>query len=60
MKNHTKSCVLDPGLLTFGLLFIRAPESNDAPRVIDVLNRVPSPDLAEVERRVRLERATEE
>ena len=52
--------VMDPGLLTFGLLFIRAPESNDVPRVIEILDRVPPPDLAEVERRVRLERATEE
>jgi len=60
VKNHTKSCVLDPGLLTFGLLLIRAPESNDVPRVIDILNGIPPPDLAEVERRVRLERATEE
>ena len=59
MKNHTKSCVLDPGLLTFGLLLIRAPESNDVPRVIEVLEGVPAPDLAEVEQRVRLERATE-
>jgi hypothetical protein len=45
--------------LTLGLLFIRAPESNDVRRVIEILNRVPAPDLAEVERRVRLERATE-
>ncbi len=52
--------VLDPGMLTFGLLLIRAPESSDVPRVIDILNGVPLPDLAEVERRVRLERATEE
>jgi len=52
--------VLDPGLLSFGLLFIRAAESNDVPRVIEVLNRVPPPDLADVDRRVRLERATEE
>jgi hypothetical protein len=52
--------VLDPGLLTFGLLFIRAAESSDVPRVIDVLNSIPAPDLAEVDRRVHLERATEE
>jgi Family of unknown function (DUF5995) len=49
--------VLNPGLLTFALLLIRARESTDVRRNIELLNRVPAPDLGEVEARVRQERA---
>lgn len=55
---HLARAVLSPGVLAFGLLLIRSRESDDVPRVIEILNRVPPPDLEEVERRVRLERAT--
>jgi hypothetical protein len=50
--------VLKPGLLTVGLLAIRARESNDVRRNIEVLSRVAGPDLSLVEARVRLDRAT--
>ena len=49
--------VLTPGVLGAGLLLIRARESNDVRRNIGVLTRVEEPDLAEVEARVREERA---
>lgn len=50
--------VLKPGLLTAGLLVIRARESNDVRRNIEVLTRVPGPDLRLVEARVRQDRAS--
>jgi hypothetical protein len=50
--------VLTPGLLTAGLLIIRARESNDVRRNIEVLARVPGPDLRLVEARVRQDRAS--
>jgi Family of unknown function (DUF5995) len=49
--------VLNPGLLSLGLLLIRVRESTDVRQVIEVLNRVQGPDLGVVEARVRLERA---
>ena len=49
--------VLNPGWLSLGLLVIRARESTDVRRVLDVLNRVQGPDLRVVEARVRQERA---
>jgi hypothetical protein len=49
--------VLNPGWLSLGLLVIRARESTDVRRVIEVLNRVQGPDLGVVEARVRQERA---
>jgi hypothetical protein len=49
--------VRNPGWLTAGLLLIRARESNDVRRNIEVLNRVAAPDLGLVEARVRHERA---
>ncbi len=49
--------VLNPGLLGAGLLVIRARESTDVRRVIEVLNRIEGPDLQRVEARVRQERA---
>lgn len=49
--------VLNPGWLSAGLLVIRARESNDVSRNIEVLNRVETPDLGVVEARVRQERA---
>jgi hypothetical protein len=49
--------VLNPGWLSLGLLVIRARESTDVRRVIEVLNRVEGPDLGVVEARVRQERA---
>jgi hypothetical protein len=57
---HLARAVLNPGMVAFGLLLIRGRESDDVPRVIEVLNRVPPPDLEDVERRVRLERASGE
>jgi len=50
--------VLHPGLLSAGLLLIRARESNDVRHNIEVLNRVDAPDLGAVETRVRQERNT--
>jgi uncharacterized protein DUF5995 len=50
--------VLHPGLLSVGLLVIRAAESRDVSRVIDTLNRVEMPDLALVEASRREPRAT--
>jgi hypothetical protein len=44
--------VLHPGLLSAALLLIRARETNDVRRAIEVLNRVPAPDLDQVEARV--------
>lgn len=52
--------VLNPGLLTGGLLLIRAGESTDVRRNIEALDRVEHPDLAVVEARVREERALTE
>ena len=52
--------VLNPGVLTAGLLVIRARESNDVRRNIEALNRVEQPDLQVVETRVRQERAATE
>ena len=49
--------VLNPGLLTSGLLVIRARESSDVRRNIEALNRLPQPDLRVVEARVVQERA---
>jgi hypothetical protein len=50
--------VLHPGLLSVGLFVIRAAETRDVRRVIDVLNRVEMPDLAVVEASRREPRAT--
>jgi hypothetical protein len=47
--------VLKPGLLSVGLLVIRARERNDIRRNIGALNRVEGPDLRLVEARVRQE-----
>jgi hypothetical protein len=55
---HLARRILNPGLLSAGLLVIRARESNDVRRNIRVLNRVPGPDLTVIEARVRSERAT--
>jgi hypothetical protein len=55
---HVARGVLKPGLLTVGLLLIRARESNDIGRNIEVLTRVPGPDLRVVEARVRQDRAS--
>jgi hypothetical protein len=55
---HLARTVLKPGLLTVGLLLIRARESNDVRRNIEVLTHVPGPDLRLVEARVRQDRAT--
>lgn len=49
--------ILNPGWLSAGLLVIRARESNDVRRNIEVLNRVTGPDLRVVEDRVRQGRA---
>ena len=57
---HLARVVLNPGLLTAGLLLIRARESNDVRRNVEVLNRLEQPDLQVVEARVRQERATPE
>jgi hypothetical protein len=54
---HLARRVLSPGWLSAGLLVIRARESNDVRRNIQVLNRVRGPDLRLVEARVRQERA---
>jgi hypothetical protein len=50
--------VLHPGLLSVGLLVIRAAERKDVRRVIDALSRVEMPDLALVEASRREPRAT--
>jgi Family of unknown function (DUF5995) len=49
--------VLHPGWLSALLLVIRARESNDVRRCIEVLNRMPAPDLDVVEARVHQPRA---
>jgi hypothetical protein len=54
---HLARRVLKPGLLSAGLLVIRARESNDVRRNIEALSRVTGPDLRLVEARVRQERA---
>ena len=54
---HLARTVLKPSWLSAGLLVIRARESNDIRRNIEVLNRVTGPDLRLVEARVRQERA---
>lgn len=50
--------ILRPGWLRALLLVIRARESSDVPKVIEVLNRVEGPDLGAVEAAVRQERAS--
>lgn len=45
--------IVNPGLLGLGLAVIRARESNDVRKVIDLLAEVEGPDLDVVERRVR-------
>jgi Family of unknown function (DUF5995) len=56
---HLARIVLNPGLpLNVGLAVIRAGESNDVRRTIELLNAVEEPDLETVEARVRQERAT--
>lgn len=50
--------VLRPGWLQAVLLVIRARESSDVPKVIEVLNRVEGPDLGAVEAAVSQERAS--
>ena len=54
---HLARTILNPGWLSGALLLIRARESNDIRRTIQVLNRVEAPDLGVVEARVREERA---
>jgi len=54
---HLAKKILSPGLLTLGLAVIRARETNDVRRVIEVLNRVEPPALEVVEARVRQARA---
>jgi hypothetical protein len=54
---HVAKKILSPGLLSVGLMVIRARETNDVRRVIEVLNRVEPPDLDVVEARVREARA---
>lgn len=49
--------ILHPGLLSVGLLVIRARESNDVRRNIEALTGAEGPDLEVVERRVRRARA---
>jgi hypothetical protein len=55
--NRLAGKVLQPGLMSAGLMVIRARENNDVRRVIEVLTRVEPPDLGVVEARVRAERA---
>jgi hypothetical protein len=55
---HLATRVLRPGLLSTGLMVIRARERNDVRRTIEILNRVEAPALAVVEARVRQQRAT--
>jgi Family of unknown function (DUF5995) len=54
---HVAQAVLKPGWLTAGLLVIRARESNDVRRNIEVLSRVEVPDLDHIEARVQQEHA---
>ena len=54
---HVAQAVLKPGWLSAGLLVIRARESNDVRRNIEVLSRVEPPDLRLVEARVQQEHA---
>jgi hypothetical protein len=54
---HLARSILRPGVLSAGLMVIRVRESNDVPRVIQVLSRIPGPELEHVEDRVRRERA---
>lgn len=49
--------VLRPGPLSAGLLLVRSRESSDVGEVIDTLTRLPPPSLAQVEARVREDRA---
>jgi hypothetical protein len=49
--------ILNPGWLSVGLLVIRARESNDVRRNLEVLTRVAAPQLDEVDARVRQARA---
>jgi hypothetical protein len=49
--------ILNPGWLSAGLLLIRARESNDVRRNLEVLNRVAAPDLHAVDARMREARA---
>jgi len=55
---HLATKVLSPGLLSAGLMVIRARERHDVRRTIEILNRVEAPALAVVEARVRQQRAT--
>ena len=55
---HLATKVLSPGLLSAGLMMIRARERHDVRRTIEILNRVEAPALAVVEARVRQQRAT--
>lgn len=57
---HLAGVVLNPGLLGAGLLVIRARESSDARRIIEMLTRVPPPPLATVEARIHDERAIDD
>jgi hypothetical protein len=45
--------ILHPGLLSAGLLVIRARESNDVPRIIQVLSRIPGPEFEHIDARLR-------
>jgi len=54
---HLARTILNPGWLSGALLLIRARESNDIRRTIQVLNRVEAPDLGVMEAREREERA---
>ncbi len=53
---HLAKRILNPGWLSTGLLLIRARESNDVARNIEVLSRIEGPDLDVVEARVSQER----
>ena len=54
---HVARAITNPGLLTAGLLVIRAAERQDVRRNIEVLARTDAPDLTEVAARATLERA---
>ena len=54
---HVAHAIANPGLLSAGLLVIRAGERQDVRHNIEVLARTDAPDLAEVAARATLERA---
>jgi hypothetical protein len=54
---HVARAITNPGLLSAGLLVIRAGERQDVRHNIEVLARTDAPDLAEVAARATLERA---